>query len=654
MESKDNRLCHKSILGVSCLYLLLVCAAAHARTSVNGMSFERWYDQAFDSLRLEPAKVRQEAMLYLNAFNLDERVKRYKVHYIIAASYGLQGEIEKSIEYLIQSLKFLEPDKNTEKYFDLLVKIAKSHRNLNQKPQAFTFYEKAIEHAKQYGLPACQIDRITVDKSVSFSDAGDLDGALKILQSIPDGSCSDEFTAVKYEALGNTYAQRQDFAKAQTHYQKALALMPSTYVGLIAYIKVNFARALANDMKHDMAQIQLNEAIALNEQNEINIDGVLLDGAKGLLAFKKADYASALVYANSVLQQIKEDNVPNLRSDELFIEPYYREDISWIIDTLLIDRQFERAVSMQKHFISSLKQDLNGGLTNSIGLAEARVNAAERKGEIAFLKKQSEVTALEKQRLFLLVALLTITAILIAIISVKIYLAHAAQRERNKMLASEAQVVKSRAKKAEQSLRIKENLFNETHHRVKNNFQTVVNLLEMQHRRADPSENNGLSDVLLEASNRVKAMAAIHHQLLAQGEDTLVNIKALFLELSTQFAKQQNVHIDIDCVDHTLSADIATPLILTANELLLNASKHAFDSHGGRVSISLEALDTGSYKLVLEDNGKGLPEAFDADKASSMGLQIVNALVRQIKGRLFLDSNKSGTHWELSFNTVSS
>jgi len=196
------------------------------------------------------------------------------------------------------------------------------------------------------------------------------------------------------------------------------------------------------------------------------------------------------------------------------------------------------------------------------------------------------------------------------------------------------------------SLKEKEILLREIHHRVKNNLQVVSSLLNLQ-ARAAKDENTGA--ILRESRDRINTMALIHTKLYESGNLSEINMKGfveglirqLFLGYQVPDTKIVPVVHVADC---TLPISIAVPFGLVVNELLTNAFKHAFVNRAeGKIEVSLCASEQ-SISMTVRDDGVGLPEGFDINTTKTLGLHLVKILVEdQLQGKLEVVSDKDAT-----------
>jgi PAS domain S-box-containing protein len=210
---------------------------------------------------------------------------------------------------------------------------------------------------------------------------------------------------------------------------------------------------------------------------------------------------------------------------------------------------------------------------------------------------------------------------------------------------------KQAEEKIKASLREKELLLKEIHHRVKNNLQIIYSLLDLQSQYTDKPVTQS---IFQESCNRVKSMALVHETLYQSPECTKVNFIKYIENLTTNLFQAYGVDVnhislekEIDVVD--LSLDTAIPCGLIINELVSNALKYAFPNKAkGTIHVCLHCEENKSYTLIIRDNGIGLPINFNLKPLNSLGLNLVNILIEQLEGTLELDGRK-GTKFCLKF-----
>ncbi|MCK9151606.1 histidine kinase dimerization/phosphoacceptor domain -containing protein [Methanobacterium alcaliphilum] len=201
------------------------------------------------------------------------------------------------------------------------------------------------------------------------------------------------------------------------------------------------------------------------------------------------------------------------------------------------------------------------------------------------------------------------------------------------------------------SLKEKEILLKEIHHRVKNNMQIVSSLLGLQEDSIASIEGK---KALKETQTRVKSMAMIHEKLYESQDFSKVNvaeyIKSLTEDIMGTFrADTRNISLDLDLKEYFIKLESAIPLALIINELFTNTLKHAFsDGRDGLIRISI-GEENGKITLIISDNGVGFPKNIDLKNTDTLGLQLVNSLVRQLEATLEFDGNY-GTKFTIIFD----
>jgi two-component sensor histidine kinase len=201
------------------------------------------------------------------------------------------------------------------------------------------------------------------------------------------------------------------------------------------------------------------------------------------------------------------------------------------------------------------------------------------------------------------------------------------------------------------SLREKVVLLREVHHRVKNNLQVIISLLNLQ---AGYVQDQRASSMFRESQNRVRCMATIHETLYRADDLTQINFAAYIQNLGANLqrfyggARAVQLKYDMQAVFLGMDTGIACGLIL--HELISNGFKHAYpEGTPGEILVTLRDQPDGSYCLTVEDQGVGLPADLNVDKADSLGLRLVRALTSQLGGRVEYARREHGTKVTLEF-----
>jgi len=196
----------------------------------------------------------------------------------------------------------------------------------------------------------------------------------------------------------------------------------------------------------------------------------------------------------------------------------------------------------------------------------------------------------------------------------------------------------------------KEWLLREIHHRVKNNLQVVMSLLYTQ---AAYIQNPAALDAIKDSQNRVQAIAIIHQKLYSKANVAIIVLEDYVTELVSYLSSCYNpgfkkIKIRTNILNLNLDISQAVPIGLILNEAITNSIKYAFDDDGGEIKIEACMSGIDSVQLRISDNGRGLPENFNVAESSSMGMEIMLALGKQLGGT-FSIKNEAGTLITLLF-----
>lgn len=202
----------------------------------------------------------------------------------------------------------------------------------------------------------------------------------------------------------------------------------------------------------------------------------------------------------------------------------------------------------------------------------------------------------------------------------------------------------------EDSLREKEVLLQEVHHRVKNNLQIISSILNLQ---SSYINDKKILNILKESQNRIKSMSYIHENLYQTNDFSKVNFGEYIKNLSsnlllTYLQPGKKVNLKIDVEDVFFNLDLAIPCGLIINELLTNALKYAFpENRSGDIEIVMKKSGQ-NILLSIADNGVGMDKKINIEKTETLGLQLVSSLASQIDATVQLELKK-GTKFIIEF-----
>ena len=383
--------------------------------------------------------------------------------------------------------------------------------------------------------------------------------------------------AFAYKHLADTYRDAEQYDSTRYYLEQIEILLPEInkpdFTGLVSVAQGSYWSNVGNDPKalpYFIKGYNIWEQLG-KKKDQMDIAWILNDVYR-----QQKDFTNAYKYLNFYVA---------LR-DSLFSEAKIRE-----VKELELSYDFR-----QKQITDSLKN------------------------EEKLLQSRYETTLQKRSKLMVI-----IVGVAVLIVAIIIYYGFIRQKKL-------AELLKVKSDQVENELHQKELLLTEIHHRVKNNFQILSSLLELQAKGVDDQATKAL---ISEGKSRVKSMALIHSQLydnegltihLAEYLQNLIN------EIQKSFEGQTSeVKMDID-PNYTLDIDNMVPMGLIANELVTNAFKYASQPNGLlKIQVDLKE-ENGKNVLTFKDNGPGLPANFDVKTAKSTGIWLIGRLALQLHG----------------------
>ncbi len=214
-----------------------------------------------------------------------------------------------------------------------------------------------------------------------------------------------------------------------------------------------------------------------------------------------------------------------------------------------------------------------------------------------------------------------------------------------------ADTIQAREAELRESLAQKEILVREIHHRVKNNLQLIMSLLNLHARRIrDPRAEAAFA----EARSRINALATLHRRLYESENLQEVDLRWFLKDLCGELRRgalpgPQDVDLTVEAPDEVIGPDIAVPLGLLVTEAITNAYKHAFaGADHGHIRVIVRRESDDQLLLQVCDNGRGFDAASSGGESSGLGRSLIDAFVRQLHGELRIHSER-GTQVEVRF-----
>jgi two-component sensor histidine kinase len=481
--------------------------------------------------------------------------------------------------------------------------------------------------------------------------------------------------------IAQTFLSLSEHQKAMFYYEKALAVAEKHNDHKAIYITGSLIATAWTKLKKPLVAVQvLNKLSKYKKPDDLTIDGIIarsyIRSYCMLKEYKKAepyceqllnfvrtldmnDYSAIQCYAEAIWFYIHSGQyglaAKYLRKHQALTEKV--SDLEQMANShklwFMLDTSRHNYRSAVDHLVAHKHfQDSLFTQAKSRQIEELQVQYETEKKEkdillkdqnIGLLTKQSQLQgAMIKNERLTRNAIITGAALLLLVL-ILVYSRYVQKRKSNK-------VVLQKNEQLEHLLTEKEWLLKEIHHRVKNNLQIVMSLLNSQ---SAYIENEPALVAIHDSQHRVHAMSLIHQKLYGSGNlssiDMSVYIRELVLYLSDSFNTGQRIRFEYDVEPIEMDVSEAVPLGLILNEAITNAIKYAFpDGRRGVISVTLSTTTHGRYLLCISDDGIGVSTPVNNKKPGTLGMSLMQGLSEDLDAELSIQNN-NGTTVSISF-----
>jgi len=540
----------------------------------------------------------QEALAVYEAIHSDQVASTYS---LVGAIYANMGNYEQGLKYSYLAVKTAEMNHDTTARMESLYDFnAVVLCHLNQIDKALVYFQKALTVAKKY-KDSTYINLVNVNIADAFASLGKYDEALTTLNDI-DTSRILDFVKLKIDKT---------------------------------YVQVYLSKG-----KYDMALPYVGELIAIEPKLEEE-DNSHINNLTSIISYYLAtkQYKKVYPFTNKYIDHCKKyGNQFELSSG------YY-----WLFQA---DSNLSNYAAAIKDFetYSSLKDSVfNENKSKQIEEVKTAYEAEKKEQKIQLLTKQSllKQTRLDK---VMLTRNITVAGVLMLSLLLGVsYNRYRLKQRSNRALEAKQQEINNKNAHLESLLKEKEWLIKEIHHRVKNNLQVVVSLLNTQSLYLN---DEAAVRAIRESENRMHAMSLIHQRLYQSDDVATISIRTYIRELISYLRDCYDAKVSIvldEGPDIDLDVAQAIPVGLILNEAISNALKYAFpDERQGKIEVSIKKNEQGTINLKISDNGVGLPADYDACEGGSLGMSLMKGLAEQLGGKLILKNN-TGLEIEIEF-----
>jgi two-component sensor histidine kinase len=278
---------------------------------------------------------------------------------------------------------------------------------------------------------------------------------------------------------------------------------------------------------------------------------------------------------------------------------------------------------VQQNLIDSLEQEkINSNYTQE----SIKLDVENKTKQLIDSKKE-----IEKKEKIGLYQKIGIALLLLVIVG--LFVVYKKYRGKSKIIQEQKIIV-------DRSLKQKEILLKEVHHRVKNNLQLISGLLNLQlqkHKHLD------IKEMMNESQNHINSIALAHEMLYQDDDISLISMQKYFQELgirSLQVSSTKKIKYKTDVENIYLPINYATTLGLIFNELITNSIKHAFKKNTGTISVYLNKhIDENKYSFIYKDNGIGMDLSKIEETSTSLGLKLVKMLAEELDAQMQAKNN---------------
>lgn len=540
-----------------------------------------------------------QGKLALSEQELLEVVEQYQaigynnLHYtydLLAAVSTLRGNLNRALFYGLEMIKNMEATGDSTHANTFYYRLARIYEELGQPEKSVEWFTRSFakSNGTHYGL-CLQI----VSGMVKL---GKSEEALAFVQNTIQASPPALITEKAYvaNALGNCYNALGQYGLAEKHYldmirYEALLQNQDAYTSIV---NKTIGEFYINRQRFQAAEPYLKKILAIP-------DGI------------------------ATMQHLKETHLLLFKVD------------SAAGDYLAAIRHFQRHKLLNDSLFNETK-------SRQIEELEIQYETKKKEQDIRLLQNESQLQQIRLQKATV-AKNLTFGGIAFLLILVGSLYSRFRMKHRINRRLEIQQIEINQANRALQNLlEEKEWLLREIHHRVKNNLQIVMSLLNTQ---SAYLESGAALSAIRHSQHRIHSISLIHQKLYQSKNVALIDMPAYIRELveylQDSFNSGNRIRFDLQIESVELDVTQAVPLGLILNEAISNAIKYAFpDNRQGEISISMLQTEGGPIQLAITDDGVGLPKDLDLHKSNSLGMSLMKGLSKQLGGTFQMEQDK--------------
>lgn len=527
------------------------------------------------------------------------------VYILLGQSYQHLRDYAQALFYTLKALKIAQTFGDTSMQMcQINNSLGVLYNEIDNKDMAIKYLSDGLDVAKRYRDDG-SIYWLAVNISVIYNNLGQSEKALKILDLIPESirNTDDLFTkAFIAAAYLKTYLGLRQLDTARSYCEKVLNYYENNKVpdGFAKLANLLSAKYFFSTKQFQKARYHLTKNVELYKKSSIAFEGLddsqlwyKLDSAQG-------NFQAALNH---------------------FV--FYKGKM----DSIFSVNKVRQLQVLEIEYGTAIKED--------------SIKAKDR--NIELLTETNNLQSANLKQAGLIKNITIVGIILVLIILGLLYRQYLHKQKNNRVITQKNELL-------QQTVNEKEWLLKEIHHRVKNNLQIVMSLLNSQSVFID---NDAALTAIHDSQHRVHAISLIHQKLYGSDNvssvDISLYIREMVLYLTSSFNTGQRIRFELDIEPMEMDVSQAVPLGLILNEAITNSIKYAFPSdRSGVIFISLSHIDTHQCELTISDNGIGIPLSVNSKRPGSLGMSLMEGLSKSLNGK-FSIRNNNGTTINISF-----
>lgn len=546
-----------------------------------------------------PGKGEKEALAIVAKFR-NKNINLDQANIFLAGYYRSIGDYRRALKYCLAAVRDVEKFSEINEPDYYYGELALIYDALGESENCILYYKKTLDLRK----------KTAIEEEFLFRTAG--------------------FIIKNYVKLGKTSEALEEFAKLRRDHQ------PRSPLGKVFDLQ-NQAYCSDAAGKDDAAERQYLRVIT--ELSALHIYGILSLAYEDISNFYLSHHRldDARIYANKIGP-----------GADLFENKRF-ELLRYRIDSIRGDDH-----GALRHYLSFTKfRDSITDESKNRDVAELQLQyeTDRKENDIRYLKKSGYLQKEQLKQAKLDQNLILGGSSILLILLCLLYRSYRINKNNVVEINHKNKVLSLTVAEKDNLIKEKEWLIKEVHHRVKNNLQIVMGLLQ---RQSSFINNKDALSAIRNSEQRMNSVALIHQKLYQSDNVMTVNMSDYIDELLGYLANCFNLdgvvifQKDVDNIE--LEVNLAVPIGLILNEAVTNSIKYAFGSIGnGLIKISLKTAGAHKYLLSVSDNGQGLPADFDLQQTHSMGFNLMKGLSKQIGGKL-TTMNNGGLKIRVEFN----